>query len=81
MQLADIFWVSKKTVKEFELLNSVLPIKIQQCLSSFKTKRFSVFPDKLLEESLKSLFCLKMGPLAVISGKCSYPISKPQSDT
>lgn len=45
-----------------------------------KTSRLSLLPDKLSEESLKSLFCFKMGPITVMSGECSYSISKPQSD-
>lgn len=46
----------------------------------FKTKRLSLLPDNLSEESLKRLLCFKMGPLTVISGECSYSISKPQTD-
>lgn len=44
----------------------------------FKIKRLSLLPDNLSEESLKSLLCFKMGPLTVMSGECSYSISKPQ---
>lgn len=46
----------------------------------FKTKRLSLLPDNLSEESLKSLLCFKMGLLTVMSGECSYSISKPQSN-
>lgn len=46
----------------------------------FKTKRLSLLPDNLSEESLKRLLCFKMGPLTVMSGECFYSNSKPQTD-
>ena len=39
----------------------------------FKTKTLSLLPDKLLEESLKSLSCFKIGPLLCCLGNVLIP--------
>lgn len=96
MQLAGLFWISKNKTKQNTPSKGILTIAFFSAFSvtimlssSFRMFlhiksvifwSWSLLPDKLSEKSFKSLFCFKMGPPTVMSGKCSYSISKPQSD-